>query len=152
MRTPWQWWEVCLLALVVWREARGEPFPAQLAVACSIRNRVQNPKWWGHDYATVITKKWQYSSIAAPNDPQLTLYPQTGDTAFEACLDLAGLVYDGQVANPMAGADSYYDDSILAPAWATPATFVGKLGRLSFFNSDHDHEEDAINGSKSSSI
>lgn len=139
-RTIWQWWEVCLLALVVWREARGAGHDAMVAVACSIRNRVERPKWWGTSYDQVITKKWQYSSIAATGDPQLIIYPQPADNIFDECLNIADQVYDRTLSNPMPGADSYYDDSIPAPKWATPETFVGKIGRLSFHNLDRDIE------------
>jgi cell wall hydrolase len=137
-RTPWQWWEVCLLALVVWREARGASRDAKIAVACSVRNRVDNPKWWGKTYDQVITKKWQYSSMTAAGDPQLSTYPQPDDHVFEECLGIADKVYERSLTNPLPGADSYFDDSIAPPKWATPATFVGKIGRLSFYNIDGD--------------
>jgi hypothetical protein len=135
-RTPWQWWEVCLLALVIWREARGESYDARIAVGCSIRNRVKHPKWWGNDYVSVITKKWQYSSMAASGDPQLMTYPQARDHIFEECLNIASLVYDDTYNSPVAGADSYYDDSIPPPKWATADLFVAKIGRLNFYNVD----------------
>lgn len=141
-RTAWQWWEICLLALVIWRESRGSSHETKVAVACSIRDRVDNPKWWGNDYVTVITKKWQYSSMAAVGDPQLSVYPQADDDVFEDCLTIASSVHDRTVTNPFPGADSYYDDSIQAPKWATPETFVGKSGRLNFYNSDHDFEQE----------
>lgn len=140
-RTPWQWWEVCLLALVVWREARGCEHDAQVAVACSIRNRVDNPKWWGNDYVSVITKKWQYSSMAATGDPQLIIYPQANDHEFEECLGIADMVHRRMMNNPLGGSDSYIDISIPDPPWATPDCFVGQIGRLRFFNVDHDIEK-----------
>jgi hypothetical protein len=94
---------------------------------------------------SVITKKWQYSSIAAVGDPQLMLYPQATDAVFEECLIIADRVHGNLVSAPLEGADSYYDDSIAPPKWATPKTFVGKIGRLNFYNSDHDYEQ-AIGG------
>ncbi len=42
------------LALLVWREARGETFEAQLAVAHSVMDRVKHPGWWGTDLLSVI--------------------------------------------------------------------------------------------------
>jgi hypothetical protein len=51
------------LALAVWREARGESAEGQVAVACSIINRVANPKWWGATVDEVITKRWQYCVV-----------------------------------------------------------------------------------------
>jgi N-acetylmuramoyl-L-alanine amidase len=144
MSPIWKAYQLTLLALVIWREARGAGTQAMTAVGCSIRNRVTRPAWWGKDYIAVITKKWQYSSIAAPADPQLIKYPQTGDLQFDQALLIAEWVLNGTVANPMPGADSYFDDSIKPPKWATPETFVGKIGRISFYNLDKDTETEAI--------
>ena len=140
MNPLWKSYQLSLLALVIWREARGEGPKCMTAVGCSIRNRVKRPSWWGKDYVACITKKWQYSSMAAPNDPQLILYPQTGDPAFELALQIAEWVIAETVSNPFPGADSYYDSSIPAPKWATADTFCGKLGRISFHNLDKDIE------------
>jgi hypothetical protein len=95
---------------------------------------------------SVITQKWQYSSIAATGDPQLMAYPKANDNIFEDCLKIADMVHDNLMNSPLPGADSYYDDSIPAPKWATPDLFVGKIGRLNFYNSDHDFEAALSNG------
>jgi spore germination cell wall hydrolase CwlJ-like protein len=133
--------ETSLLALVVWREARGEGYPAMLAVACSIRNRVERPSWWGHTFAEVIGKKWQYSSMAAPNDPQLLKYPLSElDQNFSDAMKAATDTISGLALSPVPGADSYYDTSIRPPKWATPETFVAAIGALRFHNLDKDVE------------
>ena len=141
-RTPWQWYEVCLLALVIWREARGESLEARIMVGCSIRNRIDNPKWWGTDWISCITKKWQYSSMTASGDPQLAIYPQATDHTFQECLAVASMVHGRVYNSPLKGGDSYYDSGIAPPKWATPETFVGTLGRLHFHNLDRDIEKD----------
>lgn len=127
------------LALVVWREARGETVLGQTAVAYSVLNRVYRPCWWGKSVMEVIFKKWQYSSMTDPKDPQLTSWPKD-DFVWERCLGVAGSVLTGAMDNPAPGADSYWDSSIMAPKWATPETFIRKIGRLSFHNVDHDLE------------
>lgn len=121
-----------LLALVVWREARGEPVPGKLAVAWSIRNRVQHPSWWGQDWVTVILKPWQYSSFN-PTDPNAVKWPSETDSAWQACLDVATQVYAGQGTDPTSGAHSYYDDSIPPPEWTKAMTATVKVGALNFF-------------------
>lgn len=122
-----------LLALLIWREARGESEEAQIAVACTVRERVKRPSWWGHNWIEVITKKWQYSSIAAPNDLQLILYPAAADKEFAMALRIANEVIGGVIESVAAGATHYFDDSISAPAWATAEKFVRKIGRLNFY-------------------
>jgi len=129
------------LALVVWREARGEGQDSMAAVAWSIVNRVLNPKWWGASVQTVITKKWQYSSMTDPHDAQLTTWPSDTDPTWALSLDLAQRVLNGSIRNPVAGADSYYDTSIPPPNWADPQKFVAQIGRIRFYNLDGDHPQ-----------
>lgn len=136
----WRWYEVSLLALTIWREARGESFEAKVAVAHSIKNRVDRPSWWGNDWISVLTKKWQYSSLTDPHDRQLTTWPKSDDAVFVECLNIADGVMCGYFNSPVRGADSYYDKSIAPPPWATPETFVGTVGRLHFYNVDRDVE------------
>jgi spore germination cell wall hydrolase CwlJ-like protein len=142
--TSWQFYEVTLLALTIWREARGEPLDAKIAVAHTVKNRIAHPGWWGNDYISVLTKKWQYSSLTDPNDKQLTTWPKADDHVFEECLSIAEMVVRGAYNSPLKGIDSYHDISIPAPKWAKEEFFVGQIGRLRFFNTDHDVEKDAI--------
>ena len=131
-------YEQALLALLVWREARGELHPAKVAVAFSVMNRVQSPKWWGTTLGAVIAKKWQYSSMAAPGDPNLIAYPLPHDLSFQDCLHAVNKVLSGVEKNPVPGADSYYDRSIPPPKWAKPEQFVKQIGAFRFFNTDGD--------------
>lgn len=148
--TPWNYYEISLLALTIWREARGESHDAKIAVAHTVKNRVENPSWWGKEYISVLTKKWQYSSMTDPKDTQLTNWPQANDHVFEECLAVASLVIGGVYNSPLKGIDSYFDDSLQGdarPKWAKehPERFVGKIGRLNFYNLDMDTEDPHVN-------
>jgi spore germination cell wall hydrolase CwlJ-like protein len=132
--------DVSFLALVLWRECRGEPHLGKIAVAHSIMNRVKRPAWWGDSVLAVVTKKWQYSSMTDPKDRQLVMWPADGDKQWQDCLSIAMGVYSGNLDNPAPGADSYYADTIPAPNWAEPKKFVVKIGHHSFFDLDSDHE------------
>ena len=131
--------DIFYLALVIWREARGEGRECMTAVAQSIMNRVKNPKWWGTNVTSVCTKKWQYSSMTDPNDKQLTTWPGL-DPWWTMALEVAQKVYEGQIDNIVPGADSYYDISIPPPKWADQTKFVKQVGRIKFYNLDDDHE------------
>jgi len=126
--------------LDTWREARGEPDIAISAVAFSILNRVERPSWWGRTLMGVIRKKWQYSSMTAPGDPQLILYPTESDKSWQNVMVICRKVICGMLVNPVKGADSYFDLSIKAPDWTKDARFVGQYGRLKFYDVDHDYE------------
>lgn len=127
---------LALLAICVWREARGESIETKTAVACSIRNRVSRPGWWGHNWTSVILMPWQYSSFNA-NDPNSRLLPHDNDPSWEESLNAAYAVYCNQVEDTTQGADSYFDRSLdqNPPAWATDGTKTHTVdsGRLHFY-------------------
>ena len=64
-----------ILARTLWGEARGESLAGQIAVAWTIRNRVNDGKaksWWGEGYAGVCQKPYQFSCWNK-NDPNYRL-------------------------------------------------------------------------------
>lgn len=119
------------LALTLWRECRGESRQTKEAVAYSIMNRIASPSW-GNNVQNVVFQRLQYSSLTHTLDPQLTNWPLSSDSSWMECLRIADGVMLGTIDNPVGKADSYYDDSIKAPNWATQDNFIGKLGRLNF--------------------
>ena len=131
--------DLVFLALTVWREARGASYMCKLAVAYSILDRVEKPSWWGSDIMTVVFKKWQYSSLTNPKDPQLTTWPPN-DKVWEDCLNAVNDAINKTIPNPIPHADSYYDTSIPRPKWAVSEAYVGSIGRLNFYNVDRDYE------------
>jgi spore germination cell wall hydrolase CwlJ-like protein len=111
----------------------------KLAVAYSILNRVEKPSWWGSDIMSVVFKKWQYSSLTNPKDPQLTTWPEPGKV-WEDCLNACNDAMNKTIPNPVPHADSYYDTSIPRPKWAIAESYVGSVGRMNFYNVDRDYE------------
>lgn len=116
--------DLCMLTMVLGREAGNQKDDAILAVACSIRNRVLRPGFWnwGRDWAGVIENKFSYSSISGlPGDPNLTKYPDLFAEPWERCLNIAEIVYAGQIeVDPVRGATHYFDKSLDSnpPFWA----------------------------------
>ncbi len=90
---------IAFLARTLWREARGESRATKLAVAHSILNRVARPSRWGQDVLGVAFKRWQYSSLPAPGDPNLVA-PGARDTAWLECLAIARDVLGGAAGAP----------------------------------------------------
>lgn len=127
-----------MLALCIWREARSEPREGKVAVGYTVMNRAAHPGWWGNDVYSVITKPMQYSSITAPGDAQLHLFPKLSDAVWLECLQIASDIIDGTAPNPVPGADSYFADYIPPPRWATSDKFVRQIGHHVFYNLDGD--------------
>ena len=121
-----------MLALCIYREARGEGTEGQIAVACVIRNRVRRNMT---SYYSEIVKPWQFSSITAKGDPQLSVWPNILDTTWKQCQDIAAEVANGTVPDPTGGATLYYADSIPFPAsWnRSKVAETVKIGHQTFF-------------------
>lgn len=65
-----------LLAWTLWGEARSETLAGQIAVAWTIRSRVNDGKaksWWGEGYAGVCQKPYQFSCWNK-NDPNFAYF------------------------------------------------------------------------------
>jgi hypothetical protein len=79
--------------------------------------------------------------VTYPKDPQLTTWPaRSDDPTWVAALMVAYNAIYELSNNPAPLADSYFDISVPLPKWATPDCFVKQIGRIRFYNVDHDHE------------
>lgn len=93
-----------LLAIVIWREARGDGLDAMRAVAHVISNRAY--KWHHGDFINTITSPNQFSSMTIRGDSQTVLWPN--DTVTEQELfNLVESVFSGSDVDNTNGALFY---------------------------------------------
>jgi hypothetical protein len=89
-------WNLSLLALCGWREARNQGRLGMTAVCWSVRNRVSHPAihWWGQSWPGVILHPYQYSSFNH-DDPNALLLPSdpASDSSWADALQAAENVY-----------------------------------------------------------
>lgn len=112
-----------VVALCLWREARGEPLDGQRAVLHVIKNR-------GGDPLGQVTKKWQFSSMTAVGDSQLILYPTEEQVApFELLVDKVW-TDDLDLTN---GATHYFNPSVVLPSWAEGMVKTVSIGHHDFY-------------------
>lgn len=129
-----------VLARTLWGEARGEGLAGMVAVAWTIRNRVNDGKarsWWGEGYAGVCQKPYQFSCWNAndPNYPFLSGAKQIPKSDFALCQLAAQQVIDGLKPDPTAGATHYYATTMpKPPTWVVGAKQTLKLGHHIFFS------------------
>lgn len=128
-----------ILARTLWGEARGESLAGQIAVAWTIRNRVNDGKsksWWGEGYAGVCLAKWQFSCWNK-NDPNYIYLSGAQPIPFREFAQAqiaADQVIAGKVPDPTGGATHYYATAMKKPpAWAAKARQTLKLGGHVFF-------------------
>ena len=128
-----------VLARTLWGEARGESLVGQIAVAWTIRNRVNDGKarsWWGEGYTGVCQKPYQFScwNRNDPNFAYLSGAKLIPFREFAQAQIAADQVIAGKVPDPTGGATHYYATSMKTPpAWAAKAKQTLKLGGHVFF-------------------
>lgn len=147
--------DLSILALTILGEAGRESWDGKVAVAWSVRNRVEadlwqddRPDWWGEGIAAVCLKAWQYSCWLMEPVGQgraLRSFLVDGDTGrgellpvkdpyLRSCLAVASEVLNGHVSDPTHGSTHYYADYIAEPGWARGHKPVAIFGVHRFYN------------------
>lgn len=128
-----------IFARTLWGEARGEGLAGQIAVAWTIRNRVNDGKaksWWGEGYAGVCKAPYQFScwNKSDPNHAYLSGAKPIPFREFSQTQIVADQVIAGTVPDPTSGATHYYSTTMpKAPGWVKGAKQTLKLGHHVFF-------------------
>lgn len=122
-------YQIFIMALCIWREARGEGYEGMRAVAHVIKNRVTQTK----SIYDVVTERWQFSSMTAKNDPQLDLYPGIEETRFTEAVSICNLVVDESDTDLTQGATHYFNPHVVLPEWASKMTKVASIGNHDFY-------------------
>lgn len=117
-----------VLALCVWREARGETPRGRRLVAQVIENRVQD-KRWPDTYEGVILQPFQFSSFNK-NDPNATAFPIETDAAWPDCVAAAN---DIMVSDAKFTDANHYHVVGLDPAWRDVNKIVATEGHHVFY-------------------
>lgn len=101
-----------LLALCIWREARGEPYAAKLGVAWTIKNRclMAPAQGFRFDIPHNILKPWAFSSFMA-GDPNAAKYPEPNDPSWIDSLKAA----ESTEADPIGSAVFYFSRPLTEP-------------------------------------
>ncbi|UZD96660.1 cell wall hydrolase [Pseudomonas corrugata] len=128
-----------VLARTLWGEARGEGLAGQIAVAWTIRNRVEDGRGksrWGEGYAGVCLKPYQFScwNKKDPNYPSLDGATEISPEQLAQARRAADLVISGAEPDITKGATHYYATTMSKPpAWIAKAKQTLRMGNHVFF-------------------
>ncbi len=135
-----------MMALCIWREARGESAEGKVAVGEVIRNRAEDHKRrWPRSISEVVLQPWQFSSFNLfrmqlqnlkgwtlfKGDPNVKKFPKEDDAAWEGCCLAARNVVRGSPETTR-GANHYHTKAV-SPRWARKATPVARIGAHLFY-------------------
>jgi hypothetical protein len=139
------------LTATLYGEARGEPLMGQIAVACTIRNRVMadlghdgRPDWWGEGYRGVCLAPAQYSCWWGEDTNADVVYAAAeviiAGRPIPAPMRRVTWVADGVLSEAVEditkGATHYCTRRLFdahPPAWARGLAPVAEWGRHVFF-------------------
>jgi spore germination cell wall hydrolase CwlJ-like protein len=119
-----------MLSLTMWRENRGGGYDGMLSVANVIMNRAA--KRDSTPYEECI-RPWQFSSITAKADPELSLYPSLTDPQWKLAQSIALDAAAGKLNDITDGATFYYALSIPEPSWAKSMQKTVEIKNQVFF-------------------
>jgi hypothetical protein len=110
------------MALTSWRENREGGASGMQSVVNVLQNRAKRRKT--SPYAEAV-RRLQFSSLTAPGDPQLVLWPaDEGDLTWVAALNIAEQAAAGTLPDLVLGATMYYAPRALAKADQSTQPFV----------------------------
>lgn len=112
-----------LLAHVVYAEARGEPFPGQVAVAAVVLNRLHDPKF-PHSIPAIIYQPQAFTSV---QDGQLNLQPDS-----QAVRAVQEAVHG---VDPSYGATYYFNPATATSRWIWSKPEILRIGKHIFCRS-----------------
>lgn len=130
-----------ILARAIFGESRGLPDEGKVAIAWSIRNRVEDGRW-PNNYHDVILQKSQFNAFRE-NDPNWEYVKNPFYkintkqlAAWKKCYEIAGLVISGKIKDPTSGVNHYFSNYIKYPDWTKSknAKFIMKIGNTLFYN------------------
>jgi len=120
-----------MMALTAWRENRGGGQAGMQSVVNVICNRAKTRKTSPY---VECCKPWQFSSITAKGDPELTLWPAPGDAQWQIAQALAEMAANDTLGDITGGATSYYALTMTTPpAWAATMTKTVEIQGQVFF-------------------
>lgn len=123
--------DIAFGALCAWRENRSGGRAGMQSVLNVLYNRSQKRGTTLYDEAV---RPWQFSSLTAKGDPQLTDYPPLSDPNFSLAMTLATSAADGDLNDITDGATSYYAASMPEPPyWAASMTKTVEIEGQIFF-------------------
>jgi spore germination cell wall hydrolase CwlJ-like protein len=132
--------DIDTLARTLWGEARGEGELGIRAIACVIKNRFNERKWYSflngtHTIAGVCKKPWQFScwNKSDPNYKKMLSVTLENDPAFKVCWQAAGEAVDGYIDDITFGANHYFATWIKRPKWAENMKFCCSIGQHNFY-------------------
>ena len=121
--------ELHCVAVAVYHEARGEPFPGQLAVAEVIMNRARSGRY-PTTLCGVVKQPWQFSFVRGGRFPRVN----EASPAWSYAQSIARIAAN-RLADALPEDVLWYHADYVAPTWGRRLSRVEKIGAHIFYRS-----------------
>jgi|GEM_PF-2898712 len=148
--TPWTQAEIyaCIKAMgplasltaCVVGEAAQQPLEGKQAVACVVRNRVNDPRRWPNTYEGVLCKRAHFSCFNQALFRHEIFFTRRHHLYWRECYYAAWGVLDNYIGDITGGATHYWNPDIATPKWAPKLTWLKKVGDHQFAKEGEYHE------------
>jgi spore germination cell wall hydrolase CwlJ-like protein len=128
-----KWSDIELLTGLLIGECDNQPEEGKIAVALTVKTRVNHPMWWGRNWREVILASKQFSCWEDHNATRIKqAYSLKGDD-WKVCLRVAQDVYDGNILDTM-GKPTHYHKTKIHPDWASLLIRLKIIGDHIFYH------------------
>lgn len=124
-------YEADVIAAVLVLEAGGEGRIGMEAVAESIWNRADRPRWWGRTPYDVAVKPWQYSCLNGISGEQAITKAQR-HAQWPTAQSIVNRFNSGNRTNHSKGATHYYAPKKANPSWKDKLPLTAVIGNHRF--------------------
>ncbi len=121
--------ELNCVAVAIYHEARGEPFPGQLAVAEVIMNRARSGRY-PTTLCGVVKQPWQFSFVRGGRFPAVN----TSSPSWGYAQSIARIAAN-RLADALPDDVLWYHADYVAPTWGRRLSRVEKIGAHIFYRS-----------------
>ena len=131
-----------LLASLIFLKSRDDIEQTRIGIGCVVRNRVNNPRWWGRNYRQVIVPLLDLY-ILSEQEKDLVLNPIKNDVneKWDNCYLVAKGILNNTIQDITFNSDYFFLTSEKLPSWLNsrlrPHTisqwYVCSMGNIQFY-------------------
>ena len=124
--------DIPVLTACIAGEAAKQPFLGKLYIACTVRNRVRNPRLWPNTYGGVLCKAKHFSCFNENLFRREIVMDHKNELWWRECKFVAWGVVTNWVGDVTGGATHYWNPDISTPRWASKLLWLAKVGDHQF--------------------
>jgi len=133
--------EEILLTSLIFLKARNDIKQAKIGIGCVIRNRVNNPRWWGRSYKQVTLPLTDHFRLSQ-EEKDLVFYPVRNNIneKWDECYLISKGILNNLIPDNTFNSDYFFTKSEKLPGWLNrkfwknpPHWYVCTMGDIQFY-------------------